>query len=170
MSLTRREVLAAMAATLVMPKTLLAAGSNTGEMTWERAVLAIHSNQGPHRLEVEVAKSFAQRGRGLMDRDALDPDSGMLFLYRRPQPPRMGFWMFRTRIPLDIAFIGEDGSILNIATMAPCASSDPNHCPVTHAGVTYIAALEVNAGYFAEHGIAVGDCVVLPGREGMCQF
>lgn len=76
--------------------------------------------------------------------------------------------MYRTRIPLDIAFIDARGRIAAIETMQPCRSDSPADCPATLAGVTYVAALEVNAGFFAEHGIGLGDCVVWPGRPPGC--
>lgn len=135
----------------------------------ESVPLEIHADGERHRLEVELARSSAERQKGLMDRDHLAPDAGMLFLYEEAQPPEGGFWMYRTRIPLDIAFIDADGRIAALRTMQPCASRNPHECPVTLAGVTYHAALEVNAGYFEARGIGRGACVSWPGREAACQ-
>ncbi|MDR5906454.1 DUF192 domain-containing protein [Franzmannia qiaohouensis] len=168
MNLTRRQLLLGMSATLMMPKALLAQSEAGRPMDFARDTLAIHSQHGPHKLEVELAESLAQRARGLMDRDELASDAGMLFLYAEPQSSRSGFWMYRTRIPLDIAFIDEQGRIATIASMQPCTSSDPSECPVTRPGARYIAALEVNAGYFAEHGIEEGDCVAIPTAALQC--
>ncbi|MFC3286184.1 DUF192 domain-containing protein [Litchfieldella rifensis] len=175
MTVSRRKVLIAfsalVAAGCLSPAGLLASPTSQAPGLG-RDTLSIHSDQGPHKLQVEIASTLAQRGRGLMDRDSLAADAGMLFVYDRPQPQRSGFWMYRTRIPLDIAFIGGDGRILHIASMTPCESSDPGECPVTRPSATYVAALEVNAGYFAERGIEVGDCVTLPGYlalAGECQ-
>ncbi|TFH86075.1 DUF192 domain-containing protein [Billgrantia azerbaijanica] len=103
-----------------------------------------------------------------MERDALDEAAGMLFLYPDRQPPWSGFWMFRTRIPLDIAFLDASGRIAAIHAMQPCGSPDPGDCPATRAGVPFRAALEVNAGYFAARGIEVGDCVAWPGQKNGC--
>ncbi len=130
--------------------------------------LEIHADGERHRLEVELARTSAERQKGLMDRDHLAPDAGMLFLYEEAQPPEGGFWMYRTRIPLDIAFLDADGRIAAMATMQPCLSRNPHDCPVTLAGVTYEAALEVNAGYFEARDIEVGACVSWPGREPAC--
>ena len=164
----RRQLLLGLAALVpaaaLYPRALLA---ETHEQL-ETVTLALHSDQGPQRLRVEVAHTLAQRGQGLMDRDHLDADAGMLFLYRDLQSPRHGFWMYRTRIPLDIAFIGENGRIVAIRQMLPCASERPGECPVTYPGVPYRAALEVNAGYFAEQGIEEGDCVSWPGSGNQC--
>ncbi|WP_010627013.1 DUF192 domain-containing protein [Halomonas sp. KM-1] len=136
--------------------------------TLERAPLEIVTEGERHRLEVELARSSAERQKGLMDRDHLAADAGMLFLYTEPQSPQGGFWMYRTRIPLDIAFLDAEGRIAAKATMQPCPSQNPYDCPVTLAGVTYHAALEVNAGYFEAHDIEVGDCVTWPGSASEC--
>ena len=69
--------------------------------------------------------------------------------------------MFRTRIPLDIAYIDSAGGIRTIGTMAPCPSPFAQSCPSYPAGARYTAALEVNAGYFAKKQIRVGDRVLL---------
>ncbi|KAA0012781.1 DUF192 domain-containing protein [Billgrantia pellis] len=134
----------------------------------ERVPLEISADSGHHRLEVELARTSTERQKGLMDRDSLAPDAGMLFLYQEQQPAEDGFWMYRTRIPLDIAFIDAEGRIAALHTMQPCPSRNPYECPVTVAGVDYHAALEVNAGYFEAHGIDVGACVSWPGSQDSC--
>ncbi len=134
----------------------------------ERQPLLIKAGQEVFRLEVEMARTADERRTGLMDRDSLAPDAGMLFVYDRIQPPQSGFWMYRTRIPLDIAFIDAHGRIATIHTMQPCPSDTPRECPATLAGAPYQAALEVNAGYFAERGIEEGACVDWPGRTDGC--
>lgn len=111
------------------------------------------------RLGVEVAESETQRQRGLMERTSLHPDSGMIFLFPEEQPPEGVFWMYRTRIPLAIAFIGADGTIGSIREMEPCTSDYPQWCPNYEAGVPFTAALEANGGFFAQRGISVGDRV-----------
>ncbi|UYG02830.1 DUF192 domain-containing protein [Halomonas sp. LR3S48] len=136
--------------------------------TLQRVPLEIHAGTERHRLEVELARSSSERQKGLMDRDHLAPDAGMLFLYEEQQPAAGSFWMYRTRIPLDIAFIDADGRIAALHTMQPCLSRNPYDCPVTVAGAAYHAALEVNAGYFEERGIEEGACVSWPGRQGDC--
>lgn len=167
MSLSRRRLLAGMAAGLLMPKAFFvqsafAEAAERDGLSFEHGVVVIHGRHGLHELDVELAETFVQRARGLMDRDTLAADAGMLFLYDESQPAASGFWMYRTRIPLDIAFIDTDSRIAAIHTMQPCTSPSPAGCPAYVAGVVYHAALEVNAGYFAEHGIAVGDRVSLP--------
>ena len=130
--------------------------------------LQVHAADEVRELRVEVARTGPERRRGLMERDHLDEDAGMLFLYRDTQSALSGFWMYRTLIPLDIAFIGEDERIAAIFTMWPCGSANPAECPVTYPGVPYRAALEVNAGLFEAWGIEEGDCVSWPGSVGHC--
>jgi uncharacterized membrane protein (UPF0127 family) len=112
-------------------------------------------------LTVELAKTGEQRTMGLMERRVLPPDAGMLFLYDRVQPESSAFWMFRTRIPLDIAFVDSAGVIRTMQTMSPCQSVLAEGCPNYPAGAPYLAALEVNAGYFARKHLRVGDRLVL---------
>ncbi len=115
------------------------------------------------RLQVELAQSREQRAYGLMERDHLDANSGMLFMYSALQPAESGFWMFRTRIPLDIAFIGPDGAIASIKQMQPCMSTDPRQCATHTAGAPYRWVLETNHGFFATHNIIAGERVVRAG-------
>lgn len=166
MRVSRRKVLKLLSVgplLACLPVSVSLASVRESRSDLEVETLSIHSRQGPHRLEVEIASTLKDRSQGLMDRDSLPSDAGMLFLYDRAQSPRSGFWMYRTRIPLDIAFIERDGSIAAIRSMTPCEAEAPSQCPAYSAGVSFIAALEVNGGYFEERGIAVGDCVTLPG-------
>ncbi|WP_280540477.1 DUF192 domain-containing protein [Chromohalobacter sp. 11-W] len=121
--------------------------------TLERATLEIAGET----LSVEVARQADERARGLMGRDVLATDAGMLFVYPRRQPPEAAFWMYRTRIPLDIAFLGAEGEVRAIRHMQPCQATSSAECPSYAAEVPFRAALEVNAGYFRRHGIEVGD-------------
>ncbi|GHB19368.1 DUF192 domain-containing protein [Salinicola rhizosphaerae] len=116
---------------------------------------------GDHVLEVEIARTAQERSRGLMERDRLAADAGMLFLYETDQPASSAYWMYRTRIPLDIAFVDDQGVIRSLKTMAPCRSTTPSECPAYPSGAAFRAALETNAGYFDEHGIGVGDRIEL---------
>lgn len=105
-------------------------------------------------LAVRVADTVARQTHGLMEVEDLPDGTGMLFVY--PEDHQRSFWMKNTLVPLDIAFIDEDGQILQILTMEPC-EADP--CPTYVAEATYRDALEVPAGWFARAGIDVGDRV-----------
>jgi uncharacterized membrane protein (UPF0127 family) len=103
------------------------------------------------RVVAEVAATEATRTTGLMNRFSLQPDHGMLFVFREPRP--QAFWMKNTYVPLSIAFIGSDGKILNIEDMAPLTeSTHPSRGPALY-------ALEMKKGWFAARGIAAGDAV-----------
>ena len=107
-------------------------------------------------VQVEIARTSAERQRGLMNRRTLPAKAGMVFVY--PQAVSNGFWMKNTLIPLDIAFYDGRGRILRILTMQPCRR-DP--CKVYDPGVSYRAALEVNAGSFRRWGVKAGDRIVV---------
>lgn len=130
-------------------------------LPFDTARVRIASAADTARLTVQLAASDAQKTLGLMERRHLPDTAGMLFLYAATQPDSSGFWMFRTRLPLDIAFLDSAGVIRAIRRMAPCESSLAQGCPVYTAGVPYRAALEVNAGYFERRGLRVGDRVLL---------
>lgn len=106
---------------------------------------------GTTELAVEIADTPEERAQGLMYRDHLADDRGMLFVYPDAQERR--FWMKNTRIPLSIAFLDPAGTILSIADMKPL---DTNTTP---SGAPAMYALEVNKGWFAAHGVTVGTLV-----------
>ncbi|MDW5377868.1 DUF192 domain-containing protein [Halomonas sp. HP20-15] len=128
----------------------------------ERSRLIIDNGERRHALSVEIAREPRERSRGLMNRETLPDEAGMLFVYPREQSPQGAFWMHNTLIPLAIAFLGSDGEILAIRHMPPCLSERASDCPSYPAGVAFRAALEVNDGYFAARDIEVGDRVALP--------
>jgi len=103
---------------------------------------------GGHSIKVEIAATPELRARGLMYRDSLGDDRGMLFVY--PDEAPRGFWMKNTRIPLDIAYADGTGRIVRIAHMEPF---DTNTTPSTYPAKY---ALEMNKGWFEAKGVAVG--------------
>jgi uncharacterized protein len=113
-------------------------------------------------IHVELARSAEQQTLGLMERKALPDTAGMLFLYASDQSPTAGFWMFRTRIPLDIAFLDSLGAIVAVRQMEPCTAQLAAGCPSYEPGAPYRAALEVNAGFLRRHGLGLGARVLLP--------
>jgi uncharacterized protein len=129
-------------------------------IAFDTAVALVMTATDTIRLTVEVAERDAQRSHGLMERLDLPQDAGMIFLYQTEQPADAGFWMYRTRIPLDIAFFDEDGVIGAILAMDPCPY-EAFRCPTYPPGVPYFGALEVNRGWFAARGVSVGDRIVL---------
>jgi uncharacterized membrane protein (UPF0127 family) len=110
-------------------------------------------------VSVEIAETRDQQAFGLMERNNLPADEGMIFVYREPFDG--GFYMYRTRIPLDIAFFDRAGDIITIHTMTPCSSPNASLCANYEPASPYIGALEVNAGYFSARRIGVGDEIML---------
>ncbi len=132
-------------------------------VSFDTAAVRIETATDTFALTVELAETEEQRQYGLMERPAVPEDHGMLFLYAEPQDSTSGFWMYRTLVPLDVAFLDEDGRIVAIRAMQPCESPNPRVCRVYSAGIPFSSALEVNRGYFERRGIGVGDRVVLVG-------
>lgn len=122
----------------------------------ERVPACLSNESAAHAIRIELAQTPAQKQFGLMERTSLPPDAGMLFIYDEPRPPSHSFWMYNTLIPLDIAFISDDGEIRAIQSMAPCTTTGTG-CPSYPAGVRFSLALEMNLGYFEARGIGVGD-------------
>lgn len=115
--------------------------------------LTIESKGKRHAFRVEVARTAEEQSRGLMFRERLDPDRGMIFPLA---PPRYAsFWMKNTLIPLDMIFVRADGTIASIAentvphSLAPVTSDEP-----------VAAVLEIAGGRSAELGIGPDDMVV----------
>jgi uncharacterized membrane protein (UPF0127 family) len=103
---------------------------------------------GMHVITAELATTFQTRMVGLMYREKLAPNHGMLFVFEDRAP--QCFWMRNTPLPLTIAFIADDGTITQLADMAP--KSEQTHC--SKQPVRY--ALEMEQGWFAKRGIAPG--------------
>jgi uncharacterized membrane protein (UPF0127 family) len=110
-------------------------------------------------LDVQVADDDDERERGLMGVTDLPENHGMAF--RWDAPTEATFWMKDTLIPLSIAFVGEDGTVIAVREMAPC-TADP--CTTYGADGPYTMAIEANANWFEDHGIAVGDRVTFLGQ------
>lgn len=121
----------------------------------------IHTGNDTLVVSVEIAETPNQREVGLMEREELPENEGMFFLSYEERDSTDAFWMFRTRVPLDIAYLDRDGRIVATRTMEPCASPYGADCERYPPGVRYWGALEVNGGYLAARGIGVGDLVTL---------
>ena len=127
---------------------LLAAASLTAAADSSEPLPRLQLHAGAHAFNVEVASTPQQRQLGLMGRTRLDDDAGMLFVHEHKVRPC--FWMKDTLIPLSIAFLADDGSIVSIADMQP--QTPDLHC--APAPVRY--ALEVKLGGFSSRGIQPG--------------
>jgi uncharacterized protein len=119
------------------------------------AMLTIVSASGPHRFTVELAETPAQMKRGLMFRQSLAPDAGMLFDFKQPTMATM--WMRNTLIPLDMLFVDAQGRIVNIHERAV-----PQSDAIIAAAAPVRAVIELNGGTAARLGIKPGDRVLFP--------
>jgi uncharacterized membrane protein (UPF0127 family) len=118
-------------------------------------VVTLSGAQGKVSVRVEIARTREELSRGLMWRSDLDADAGMLFVFGNAAPRT--FWMKNTPLPLDILFIDDGGTVLNVAASTTPYSEDP----IRSSGpARYV--LEVNAGFAARHGIGTGARVELP--------
>jgi uncharacterized protein len=114
------------------------------------------SGSGDAVLHVAIARTDAEKQRGLMHVTSLPEDDGMAFVW--DSPTRTVFWMKDTVIPLSIAFVDDHGGIVTIRDMPPC-TADP--CPTYGSTAPFVTAIEANRGWFDDHGIGVGDRVTL---------
>lgn len=119
--------------------------------------LSIKTGKTVHKFRVEVARTAAEQERGLMFRESLPVDGGMIFPM---SPPRMAsFWMKNTVIPLDMIFIRADGTIARIA-----ADTVPYSLQPVDSGEPVAAVLELAGGKAAALGIAENDVVNWEGK------
>ena len=109
---------------------------------------AVELAAGMHLIRAELADTFATRMQGLMHREKLGQNAGMLFVFEEAGIHCM--WMKNTLIPLSVAFLDDSGAIINIADMRP--RTEETHCAAHPARY----ALEMTRGWFAERGIKPG--------------
>lgn len=97
-----------------------------------------------YRIDAEIAATQEGRAQGLMFREKMGANQGMLFIFTRSD--RHCMWMRNTLLPLSVAFLDEEGKIINIEDMQP--KTESNHCATSPARY----ALEMNLGWFASKG------------------
>ena len=141
---------------LLLTFTLPAWADSPGVVTFGHSDLTVATLGGSRfHFTVEVAETEDQLHQGLMFRDALAEDAGMLFLLGKEE--EASFWMRNTFLPLDMLFIARNGRITNIHRNAP-----PGSTAIISSTEPVIAVLEVNAGITARLGIRGGDQVIHP--------
>ena len=121
----------------------------TAQGTQQFPVVAL--NAGIHVIKAEVATTEAQREQGLMFRKQLAPNAGMVFLFDAPAGVCM--WMKNTLIPLSVAFLDQNGIIINIEEMK--AQTLDSHCAEKAA----LYALEMNPGWFKQKNLKPGTVI-----------
>ena len=132
-----------------------AGAAAAASVSFEESPLTVDGANGQFEFVVELAVSPAQRSQGLMFRESLEEDRGMLFDFGRPQ--RASMWMRNTYVPLDMLFIDAQGQITQIA-----ANTQPLSDTVIASREPVRAVLELRGGVSAKLGIEPGDRVIHP--------
>lgn len=145
------------AAALLAP--LILAWIATGQPVLAQSVAqprlqTVELRAGIHRIQAELAATERTRAAGLMFRQRLGPNEGMLFVF--PSQDRQCFWMRNTMLALSIAFIDADGTVVNIEDMQP--QTDDGHCSARPVSF----ALEMQQGWFRSRGIGPGARIAGP--------
>lgn len=130
--------------------------ANESSSRGQRLPIEAYVSVGDRRLELEVARTPQQQAMGLMYREFLPDDRGMLFPFNPPRP--VSFWMKNVRINLDMIFLLE-GEVVGLAVDVPPCNTVASRCPTYGPGdgVPVDAVLELRGGRAAELGIEVGD-------------
>lgn len=151
-----RPTLLRRAAAAVLAIGCIAAAAASAQTPPVRKFSTTQLNIGIHLIKAEVAQTEAEREQGLMFRDKLGDNEGMLFLFG--QPAGVCMWMKNTLIPLSVAFMDEKGVIINIEEMKE--QTLDSHCAKRAA----VYALEMNKGWFKQKNIKPGTKI-----EGLSQ-
>lgn len=131
--------------------TLVVAGVGAAHAANDSALPVVQLRAGLYLIQAEVAQQPADLQRGLMFRAELPQQHGMLFVFAQRQQQCM--WMLNTLIPLSVAFLRDDGSIVNIEDMQP--NTQTSHCSAEPVRL----ALEMNAGWFAQRNLGPGTVI-----------
>lgn len=118
----------------------------------------IETQSGQHRFDVELADTGAERAQGLMFRESMPQDAGMLFVYPKPRP--VSFWMKNTLIPLDMIFTDQRGVIVSIHKNAIPYDETP-----LFGGDAIFSVLELNSGVSKGKNIKIGDVLLHPAYD-----
>ena len=133
---------------------LISGGCNSSPPGPQSGLPVVQVKIGSKAYNVEVAADNYSREKGLMERDSMPGDHGMIFVF--DDESERSFWMHNTRIPLDILFLDSNGSVVSIHTMKPYdESTTPSEKPAKY-------AIELNAGEAAACGVKVGDQLTIP--------
>ncbi|WP_269582297.1 DUF192 domain-containing protein [Roseibium sp. Sym1] len=154
-----RKGLLGLAAVVIMAFSGVVAQAQAPQSGLPVEELVVTSGDGEHRFQVDVAATDSQRSYGLMFRQEMAADQGMLFLFEGEG--ERYFWMKNTPLPLDIIYIGANGEIVSIA-----ADTEPFSLDAIPSGGPAKYVLEVNAGIAKKLDIKAGDTVASPSITG----
>lgn len=113
-------------------------------------------------LNVEVAETPDERERGLMYREKLSIENGMLFVF--PEEDYRGFWMKNTLIPLDMIFVDAEGRIINIEEAYPEPNTNEENLKTYRSDAPAKYVIETNSSFTERRNVEEGDRVVIPDR------
>lgn len=117
--------------------------------------LILNTSDGVHTYKVEIADSVEERKQGLQERESLEENAGMFFVYDEPNP-KMAFWMPNMKISLDMIFFDKDMKVVDyFQEVPPCENDDS--CPRYVPSVVSQYVLEVDTGTIDEIGLDIGD-------------
>ncbi|HSV36623.1 MAG TPA: DUF192 domain-containing protein [Ramlibacter sp.] len=133
-----------LSAMLALAAACLPAVAQEPQMSLPRVKLSA----GMHQIDAQLAQTPDQRATGLMHRKEMPQHEGMLFAFE--QPSMQCFWMKNTLLPLAIAFVADDGTVVNVSEMKPLSLD--SHC--SEKPVRYV--LEMNQGWFTKKGVKAG--------------
>lgn len=132
---------------------------NANEIKFKKSLIVIKTQNSEYIFNVEVAETALERSRGLMYREQLKQNEGMLFIYPEKQIIKM--WMKNTFIPLDMIFIDENGKIIKIIKM-----TSPKDLTPIGPEVKLKSVLEINGGLTSYLNINIGDKIIYPYLNG----
>lgn len=138
-----------LAGTLLCLSASLAGAQPSAEATEAQHLPVVQLGAGMHIIKAEVAQTPREHTIGLMFRTSMGSNEGMIFAF--PQVGKQCFWMKNTLIPLAVAFVADDGRIVNLDEMQ--AQTENPHC--SSEPVRFV--LEMNKGWFSKHGLKAGD-------------
>lgn len=140
---------------VILCAALLLAGCGEESRTGTALAAQAVTLPGGQRIEVEVVYKQEDMAQGMMFRDHLAPDRGMLFLHA--QPGEYSYWMYNCKIPLDIIWMDERRRITEISANTPPCAGPASTCPHYGGNVPSQFVLELAAGMAAEYGLKPGD-------------
>jgi uncharacterized membrane protein (UPF0127 family) len=138
---------------------VLLSSCSSGPATTQSSLPTVPVKIGSRTFTLEIAADEYTRERGLMERDSMPADHGMIFVFSSDTTE--GFWMKNTHIPLDILFVDAGGKVVSVHTMKPFDMH------TTESDGTYRYAIELNAGAAADAGVKAGDTLSIPPNLGM---
>ena len=139
----------------ILAAALFGAGCGSSNITNEIGLTQVTFPNGV-KINAETMRSDVELMRGLMFRESLPPDRGMLFIH--PAESTFHYWMYQTKIPLDMIWMDHDRRIVEMSLdTPPCRSSSAADCPNYGGNFKSKYVLEVNAGIARKNGLKTGD-------------